>query len=197
MSEPFRMVAKVELMRAVGGLKLPAYEMKTLIVLCSLINQRSGYAFPTHATLADLTNIHERHVHRALNGLQRRGFVVIAEQGTRRHSTRYTVDAAAVIATCRGASVPPVEVPLSHLYGCLCATCRGATVPPVEVVKGQLRASEVQTKRQPKLLPASRSTRPSSNAAGGRADQRATKPTRNAWLQNYKKPPPKPLQVAD
>jgi hypothetical protein len=184
MSEAYGMIEKLELIRAACGCRLPAYESRTLIVLASLINGKTGCAYPAQSLLADLTNIDVRHVYRALKSLEQRGLLAITEAGTKRRATRYSVNVEALLTAGRpasaGVSDPPLQACQTHLYRW------------VKYKKRQAKGNEAASgSRCPSLF--KRSQR-------GRVDPRATtKPKRNAWLKNYQKPPPKPplKEVAD
>ena len=186
LSNSYKMIAKLELMRAACGLRLPAYESRTLIALSSLLNERTGSAFPAHSTLAGLVNIHERNVDRALKGLQRRGLVAIAEPGTSRRTTRYTVNVAAIL-TARGISTDGAEASPEmgqrHLYRCLRGISTDGAAASPEMVKGQRSASETQVKRQLNLS-ASLSARGTLRSSSGPRAERRT--IRNAWLAKYR-----------
>ncbi|MDQ2763009.1 MAG: helix-turn-helix domain-containing protein [Pseudomonadota bacterium] len=178
-------MAKIELIRAVIGLPLPAYETRTLVALASLINGKTGCAYPSLATLAGLVNIDERNLFRALSGLQRRGLLAVSEQGTNRRTNRYAVDEAAVMAA-RGVSTdgagPSLRTVQHRLYGRCRAVSTDGAAPSLQTVEGQLRSSEVQTKQQSKVS-APRSTRSLAPVARLRA---APKRPQNAWLKKYR-----------
>ncbi len=89
------------LIRAVCGLRLPKYELRTLVALATLISPETGLADPAVNRLVDLVNIDKRNLCRALRSLQRRGLVAIERQGgAARRTNRYAV-------------IPPTEVAMA------------------------------------------------------------------------------------
>src|ERR1700760_3008946 len=96
--EPYRMVAKLGLIRAACGLRLPAYETRALIVLASLINEKTGCAYPSSRLLANLVNVDDRNLARALKGLLERKLLEIVDPGTKRRATSYTINVGVVMA---------------------------------------------------------------------------------------------------
>ena len=180
------MIAKLELMRAACGLRLPAYESRTLIALASLINEKTGCAYPPRSLLANLVNIDERNLVRALRGLQGRGLMTISEPGTSRRASRYAINEAAVMAA-RGVSTDTPEVSPETRQGRLHRHIRGVSTDTagvsLETPEGQRRAKQAQAKRQPKLSASLSARGTLRGSSGPRAEQR---PIRNAWLAKYR-----------
>ena len=209
MSNSYKMIAKLELMRAACGLRLPAYESRTLIALASLINEKTGCAYPPRSLLANLVNIDERNLVRALRGLQGRGLMTISEPGTSRRASRYAINEAAVMAArgvstdtsgvslqtrqgclhrhIRGVSTDTAGVSLETRQGCLHRHIRGVSTDTagvsLETPEGQRRAKQAQAKRQPKLSASLSARGTLRGSSGPRAEQRTI---RNAWLAKYR-----------
>jgi hypothetical protein len=158
------LLEKVELMRAIAGMSgLTQYELRVLLAIASMINDRKGdVAFPPQALLAAMTGIATRHVARAISGLKAKDLVVIAKAGNSRHANHYQVNVAVVLGSfgaSTGDAATRLEGLLDPLYGRIRAACSGASPAPAEVAqgtpeqvsKGQLSGSEVQTKLPTKL----------------------------------------------
>ncbi|MBV8526195.1 MAG: hypothetical protein JOY71_29485 [Acetobacteraceae bacterium] len=206
-NDGFGFLAKLELMRAACGLKLPSYATRALIALISLINEKSGLAFPPRSLLSRMTNIEERNVGRALRGLKQRGLIEVAIEGTKRRSTRYRVDANAVLAGCGVSSdrsdgsleteQGSVETDrgspaIDHigLYKHITSVANDQSQVSLETPEEQRRGKQAQAKRQRKCsavsggslggsLPRGRSL---ASPRGGRLPRRQPK---HAWLANY------------
>jgi len=132
---------KIELCRAVAGLRLPLYEMKVAVLLSTLLG-KGGFAFPPHALLAEMGGMHKRHVARAVKGLLARGIIAIADPGTPSRAARYTLDADAILAllgTSMGGAEAPPQVARPRLYGRLGGTSTGGAAPPPGAPEGQRR----------------------------------------------------------
>jgi hypothetical protein len=191
---------KVELMRATMGLRLPLYELKVLASIASLLDHKSGLAFPPRSLLAQLTAMDERHVGRAIRSLVAQRLVEVVEPGTPTRAARYRVDASEVMQRHRttlsggastGTAAGPQEARRGRLYGRLSGASTGPAAVPPQAPEEQLRSSVVQTKLEPKLH-ASRSARTPS--PGGRA----TRETRRVPMKGTAKKPPvvKPSKAA-
>jgi len=197
----FTLLKKVELIRAVIGLPLTLYELRVLITIVSYINQRDGVAYPPRRLIGAMTNMHQRHVSRAVRALCDRGLIIIAVAGTARRSARYAVNVGAIL-TATGASrgtVEPsfrgaTEVPLQVLQRYpdrdhSSASVGTADAPP-EAPEVQGSASEVQTKRATELhvrasrapagSPEARPPPRSSREQGGRVVE-----VKNPWRGKY------------
>lgn len=178
----FSAVAKIELIRATCGLRLPQYETRLLVILISLIEEKSGLAFPPRSLLAKLLGTDQRNTWRRLKGLQERCLISVAETGTNRRAARYRINAELIlkgIGVCGDAADASVETQQARLYGRIRRVCGDAAGASVGTPEEQLSASEVQTKQQAKLSP--RSAR--SRSPGARAHAGAR---RNAWRAKYR-----------
>jgi hypothetical protein len=130
------------------------YELKTLIVLCSLINQRNGLAYPPRSLISALTGIGERHVTRTIRSLCNQSLVEIIEPGGPTRAARYKINIPKVITTSSaptGASDAPLRARQAHLYKHITAASGGTITVPAQEPEGQLTASEEQTKLAVKL----------------------------------------------
>lgn len=187
----FSLIAKVELMRSLVGLRLTMYELKTLIVLCSLINQRNGLAYPPRSLISALTGIGERHVTRAIRSLCKQSLVEIIEPGGPTRAARYKINIPKIITTSsapKGTSDAPLKARQAHLYKHITAASGGTITVPTQEPEGQLTASEEQTKLAVKLsksrscaseappmgLPRQRTARDQKNDAG-----------KNSWCHSF------------
>jgi len=191
-SEPsYTMTDKIGLVRAACALRLPAYQSRTLIILITLINSQSGTAYPSSRLLAGLVGIDLRNLARAVTGLRDRKLLVIAEAGTARRSTRFCIDAEALMAACdvsTDVAATSLQTAQRRLYGRQSDVSTDVAATSLGTTEGQLKNKRTTSERQLKLSPAPRSA--PANAARPRAyaNGRAPKQPKNAWLSKYKKP---------
>jgi len=166
--------------------------MKVAVLLATLLG-KGGFAFPPHATLAEMGGMHKRHVARAIKGLLARGIIAIADPGTPSRAARYTLDADAILAllgTSMGGAEAPPQVARPRLYGRLGGTSTGGAAPPPGAPEGQRSASEAQAKLQTKLSASRGALAPSPEARARRSARRGpdqvkgAKP-RNAWRHSF------------
>ncbi len=159
----FTLLTKVELMRKVIGLKLTLYELRVLLALISLVNQREGVAYPPRRIIGEMTGINQRHVSRTVHSLCKRGLVNIVDKGSTRRSARYRVNINKIEASflanklnshkaIKGATDVPNEVREQCLGGSNEGASRGAIDVPPGVPEEQESASKVQTKLATELL---------------------------------------------
>jgi DNA-binding transcriptional ArsR family regulator len=72
---------------------LTLHETRLLVVIASYADHRTMIAFPSTRTLADWTGIDRRNLSRSLRSLIAKGFIEVVEEGGKRRSSRYRLDA--------------------------------------------------------------------------------------------------------
>jgi predicted transcriptional regulator len=145
----FDIVTKIETIRAALGLKIGVYDLKVLIAITTLVNQKNGLAFPPRSTISNITGIDGRHVSRSVQRLCELGLIEIAKRGDARKSARYRVVAAEICnqsSALAGTTAVPPEDWKMRLYGNVIRASRGASAVPPEVPEVVISPTEAQAK---------------------------------------------------
>lgn len=183
-------VDKLEAIRAICSLRLSKYELLLLVCLTTLINGKSGLAWPSRKTLSASCGMPEASVRKTLRSLEAKGLTVIAESSTRRRSARYAInlnkifaDSEAQIATSAGAtglSQPELDGPVRGGCG---EQKGGAPRLPEEELRMIEAQAKIRVNSSDEASPSPR--RPLGRLAAAKPSSRERASGTNTWIEHY------------
>lgn len=188
----FDTVTKIEAIRAACALGLTKYEMLVLTFVISLMNGKSGLAWPSRKTIAMSCAMKEPSVRKSIRALEAKGLLVVAEPSTPRRSARYAVDLAKICADSEAriaSSAGAAERSQPERHGALRGSSGGRKGGAPRLPEEELRMIEAEAKIRLNSSDGSSPSlrRPMGRLAAAKPSSREQSYGTNLWAYRYAK----------